>query len=83
MPRVSAIAAFVVDVQNQQNNIAHQALFQRAGNSGIDNDTDSKRTQICMTWNGPFDSEGEHVSLSANLNFRQVVGCQVFWPLKL
>ena len=43
MPRVSAIAAFVVDVQNQQNHIAHQALFQRAGNSegcsGIDNDS--------------------------------------------
>ena len=81
MPRVSAIAAFVVDVQNQQNHIAHQALFQRAGNSegcsGIDNDTDSKKAQICMTWNGPFDSEGEHVALSANLNFRQVVGCQV------
>ena len=42
MPRVSAIAAFVVDVQNQQNHIAYQALFQRAGNSegciGIDYD---------------------------------------------
>ena len=79
------MAAFVVDVQNQQNHIAYQALFQRAGNSdgcsGIDNN--SKRTQICMTWNGPFDSEDEHVSLSANLNFRQIVGCQVFWPLKL
>ena len=34
-----------------------------------------KRTQICMTWNGPFNSEDEHVSLSANLNFRQIVGC--------
>ena len=37
---VSAIAAFVVDVQNQQTHIAHEALFQRAGNSegcrGID-----------------------------------------------
>ena len=29
MPRVSAIAAFVVDVQNQQTHIAHEALFQR------------------------------------------------------
>ena len=43
-----------------------------------------KMTQICMTWNWPFDSEDEHVSFkSANLNFRQIVGCQVFWPLKL
>ena len=42
-----------------------------------------KRTQICMTWNEPFDSEDEHVSVSANINFRQIVGCQVFWPLKL
>ena len=31
--RVSAIATFVIDVQNQQNHIAHEALFQRAGNS--------------------------------------------------
>ena len=40
MPRVSAIATFVVDVQNQQNHIAHEAVFQRAGNStnGIDYD---------------------------------------------
>ena len=29
VPRVSAIAAFVVDVQNQQTHIAHEALFQR------------------------------------------------------
>ena len=42
MPRASAIAAFVVDVRNQQNHIVHEALFQRAGNSegcnGIDYD---------------------------------------------
>ena len=43
MPRVSAIiASFMVYVQNQQNDIAHEALFQRAGNSegcnGIDYD---------------------------------------------
>ena len=24
-----------------------------------------------------------HVALSNNLNFKRVVGCQVFWPLKL
>ena len=90
MPRVSAIAAFVVDVPNQQNHIAHQALFQRAGNSegcsGIDNDTvfaDSKKDTDLYDMEWAFDSEGEHVALSANLNFRQVVGCQVFWPLKL
>ena len=66
MPRVSAIiASFVVDVQNQQNYIAHEAILQRAGNSegcnGID--YDGKRTQICMTWNGPVDREVEHVAL--------------------
>ena len=33
VPRVSAIASFVVDEQNQQNHIAHEALFQRTGNS--------------------------------------------------
>ena len=42
VPRVSAIAAFMVDVQNQQTLTAHEALFQRAGNSegcnGIDYD---------------------------------------------
>ena len=39
VPRVSAIASFVVD---EQNHIAHEALFQRTGNSecynGIDYD---------------------------------------------
>ena len=43
VPRVSAIiASFVVNVQNQQNYIAHEAILQRAGNSegcnGIDYD---------------------------------------------
>ena len=36
-----------------------------------------------MTWNEPVDREDNHVALSTNLNFRRVVGCQVFWPLKL
>ena len=42
-----------------------------------------KRTHICRTCNGPVDQEDEHVALSNNLNFKRVVGCQVFWPLKL
>ena len=42
-----------------------------------------KRTQLCRTWNGRVDQEDEHVVLSNNLNFKRVVGCQVFWPLKL
>ena len=42
-----------------------------------------KRNYICRTWNGPIDQEDEHVALSNNLNFKWVVGCQVFWPLKL
>ena len=42
-----------------------------------------KRTQICRTWNGPVDQEDEHVALSTNLNFKRVVGCQVFWSLKI
>ena len=54
VPRVSAIASFVVDEQNQQNHIAHEALFQRTGNSecynGIDyggkKDTDLYGTSI-------------------------------------
>ena len=34
VPRVSAIASFMVDdEQNQHNHIAHEALFQRTGNS--------------------------------------------------
>ena len=40
VPKVSAIAAFVVDVQNQQTDIAHEALFQRAGNSEVCNGID-------------------------------------------
>ena len=52
VPRVSAIASFVVDVQNQQNHIAQEALFQRAGNSegcnGID--YDSKKDTYLYTW---------------------------------
>ena len=85
MPRFSAIAAFVVDVQYQQTHIAHVALFQRAGNSEGCNGIyyDGKKTQISRTWNGRVDQEDEHVALSNNLNFKRVVGCQVFWPLKL
>ena len=41
-----------------------------------------KRTQICMVRNGPVNREDEPVALSTNLNFKRVVGCQVFWPLK-
>ena len=75
----------MVDEQNQQNHIAHEALFQRAGNSdegcnGID--YGGKRTQICMAQNGTVNREDENVALSTNLNFKRVVGCQVFWPLK-
>ena len=33
VPRVSAIASFVVDEPNQQNHIAHEALLQRTGNT--------------------------------------------------
>ena len=85
MPRVSAIAAFMVDVQNQQTHIAHEALFQRVVTVKVAMEFIMmvKRTQICRTWNGRVDQEDEHVALSNNLNFKQVVGCQVFWPLKL
>ena len=40
VPRVSAIASFVVDEQNQPNHIAHEALFQRTGNSECYNGID-------------------------------------------
>ena len=40
VPRVSAIASLVVDEQNQQNHIAHEALFQRTGNSECYNGID-------------------------------------------
>ena len=36
VPRVSAIASFVVDEQNQQNHIAHEAVFQSECFNGID-----------------------------------------------
>ena len=85
MPRVSAIAAFVGDVQNQQTHIAYEALFQRVVTVKVAMEFIMmvKRTQICRTWNGRVDQEDEHVALSNNLNFKRVVGCQVFWPLKL
>ena len=85
MPRVSAIAAFVVDVQNQQTHIAHEALFKELVTVKIAMELIMmvKRTQLCRTWNGRVDQEDEHVALSNNLNFKRVVGCQVFWPLKL
>ncbi len=83
MSRVSAIAAFVVDVQNQQNHIAQEAVFQRAGNSTNGIDYMVKRTQICRTWNGPVDQEDEHVALSTNLGFKRVVVGQVFLSLKI
>ncbi len=54
MPRVSAIASSVIDVQNQHNHIAHQALLQRAGNSegcsGIDNDSKKDTDLYDMEW---------------------------------
>ena len=85
MPRVSAIASFVVEEQNQQNHIAHEALLQRTGNSECYNGIDygGKRTHICMVRNGPVNREDEPVALFTNLNFKRVVSCQVFWPLKL
>ncbi len=85
MPRVSAIAAFVVDVQNQQTDIAHEALFQRVVTVKVAMELIMmvKRTQLCRTWNGRVNQEYEHVVLSKNLNFKRVVGCQVFWPPKL
>ena len=61
MPRVFAIASFVVDEQNQQNHIiAHEALFQRTGNSecynGIDyggkKDTDLYGTESVASRQG-------------------------------
>ena len=75
----------MVDEQNQQNHIAHEELFQRTGNSECYNGIDygGKRTQICMVRNGPVNREDEPVALFTNLNFKRVVGCQVFWPLKL
>ena len=88
MPRASAIAAFVVDVRNQQNHIVHEALFQRAGNTnsegcnGIYYDG-KKDTYYVGHGYGPVDQEDEHVALSTNLNFKRVVGGQVFWQLKL
>ena len=45
--------------------------------------TVAKRTQICMVRNGPVNREDEPVALFTNFNFKRVVGCQVFWPLKL
>ena len=85
VPRVSAIASFVVDEPLQKNHIAHEALFQRTGNSecydGIDyggkKDTDLYGTEWAVN------REDEPVALFTNLNFKRVVGCQVFWPLKL
>ena len=55
MPKVSAIiASFVVDVQNQQNYIAHEAIFQRAGNSegciGIDYDGKKDSDLYDLEW---------------------------------
>ena len=54
-PRVSAIiASFVVDVQNQQNYIAQEAIFQRAGNSegciGIDYDGKKDSDLYDLEW---------------------------------
>ena len=67
MPRVSAIiASFMVYVQNQQNDIAHEALFQRADLTvkvAMELIMMVKRTQISMTWNGPVDRKDESVAL--------------------
>ena len=85
VPRVSAIASFVVDEQNQQSHIAHEALFQRTGNSECYNGIDygGKKDTDRMVRNGAVNREDEPVALFTNLNFKRVVGCQVFWPLKL
>ena len=87
VPRVSAIASFVVDERNQQNHIAHEALFQRTGNSECYNGIDyggKKDTDLYIyIWNGPVNREDEPMALFTNLIFKRVVGCQVFWPLKL
>ena len=42
-----------------------------------------KRTHYVGHGYGPVDQEDEHVALSTNLNFKRVVGGQVFWQLKL
>ena len=77
MPRASAIAAFVVDVRNQQNHILHEALFQRAGNSegcnGIDYDG-KKDTSV---------GHGMGQSTKKMSMWPYLVGGQVFWQLKL
>ncbi len=88
MPRVSAIAAFVVDVQNQQTHIyiLHtRHCFKELVTVKVAMEVIMmvKRRQLCRTWNGRVNQEDEHVVLSNNLNFKRVVGCQVFWPLKL
>ena len=74
VPRVSAIASFVVDEQNQHNHIAQEALFQRAGYSEGCNGIydDGKKAQICVARNGPVDREDKHVVLSTQLNFKRV-----------
>ena len=83
--RVSAIASFVVDEQNQQNHIATRHYFKGLVTVNVTMEliTVVKRTQICMVRNGPVNLEDEPVALFTNLNFKRVVGCQVFWPLKL
>ena len=85
--RVSAIAAFVVDVQNQQFKIIlHMRHYFKeliTMKVAMELIMAVKSTQICRTWNGPVDQEDEHEALSTNLNFKRVVGCQVSWPLKL
>ena len=52
-------------MQNQQNHIAHEALFQRANNSegcnGIDYDG-KKDTYLYMAWNGSVDREHDPVA---------------------
>ena len=88
VPRVSAIASFVVDEQNQQNHIAdlHTRQYFKGlvtVNVTMELITVVKRIQICMVRNGPVNREDKPVALFTNLNFKRVVGCQVFWPLKL
>ena len=76
---------FVVDVQNQQNHIAHEALFQRTVKVNVTMELIKvvKRGHRSV-WHRMGQST-EKMNLWPYLpllNFKRVVGCQVFWPLK-
>ena len=50
---------------------------------GLANEMESHTSSERKVRNGPVNREDEPVALFTNLNFKRVVGCQVFWPLKL